>query len=211
MDNNTFKVLETTEPPPSPDLLDAILGGVQDATPAPSFAVVAPTLIEELEGLEDIGKIMPLIGKLLALEIESKGKRVYPKRILRQQHIVAYMLLNPFATTTELCNFFGMSPSTFYNISRSDTFRALAQSHQIRLNADFDIQQQLKETLSVAIEVTQRAIVEQQDPDYALAVLDKTANRLGLGAKQGTNVQINNNVVTPDMIAYARQKRLSNG
>jgi hypothetical protein len=120
------------------------------------------------------------------------------------------MLVNPFASTTEVCAFFGISPGQLSNICKSDTFKALITSHRVSIESSLgqDLQEQLRATLSVALEVTQKAIVDHRDPEYALAVLDKTANRLGMGAKHNTNVQINNNIVTPEMIASARARRL---
>lgn len=208
MDNSGFKEPETTAPPPALDELDVILGGVEDVSPTALVVAKADDVIRELRECEDVDKLRPTIAKLLELEAASKGKRIYPKALLRQQHIICYLLLNPFATTMEVCRFFQVSPSVLYNISKSDTFKALAAKYAVRIDNNPDIQQQLKDTMAAAIEITQKALTEGQDPEYALAVLDKTANRLGMGAKQGTNVQINNNIVTPEMIALARQRKV---
>lgn len=158
---------------------------------------------------ETVEESVPLVEALMAEQAIPGATKRYSRSVLRQQHIIAFMLVNPFATCTEVCAFFSISPSTFYNITKSDTFKALINKHKVTLENTVgqDLQDQLRATLSAAIEVTQRAVVEKQDPDFALAVLDKTANRLGLGAKHNTNVNINNNIVTPDMIALARARR----
>ena len=163
-----------------------------------------------LDDVVDVDKAMPVIANLLEAERNGAKKRVYPRRLLRQQHIVAYMLANPFATTTEICAFFGISAGTLSNISKSDTFKALLNAHKVSLenSVGADLQDQLRQTLAVALEVTQKAVIDQQDPEYALAVMDKTANRLGMGAKHNSQTQVNVNVVTADMIAAARAKRL---
>lgn len=207
MDNNSFKELQTSAPPPELDELDRILGGVEDKSVVVLSTVTPADIVEELQRLEDVDKLLPIISRLMQAEAESKGKRMYPKRLLRNQHIIAYLLLNPFATTMEVCKFFGVSPSVLYTLSKSDTFKALASQYAVKIDNNPDIQQQLKDTMAAAIEVTQQALTNNPDPDYALAVLDKTANRLGMGAKQGTNVNIQNNILTPEMIAVARQQK----
>lgn len=192
------------------DVIDVLLAGDinEPAKPVTCFpAVIVP---HPLDGIEDVERAAEIIGELLTHEREAKGVRVYPRRILRQQHIAAFMLVNPFATTTEVCAFFGIGAGALSNICKSDTFKALVAAHRISLSNSTmaDIQDQLRQTLQVSLEVVQRNVTEKQDPDFALQVLDKTANRLGMGAKHNTNVQINNNIVTPEMIAAARARRL---
>lgn len=213
MDGQPFNELDPTKAPAPTDELDDILARA-DGGP-----VLAPVLVSEasfdkqLEGTEDVDALLPVIRRMLEAEAAAKGKRVYPTRLLRHQHIIAFLLANPFTTALETCRFFGIGPTTLYNIARSDTFKALAAKHHVKLNDSPDIQQQLKDTLVMSIEVVQKALVSGQDPDYAATVMDKSANRLGLGVKQGTQVNIQNNqLVTPDMIAAARErKRLTGG
>lgn len=202
---------ETAAPTPSDKLLDGILSGTLSRIAAVPAKISAETP-HPLEDVEDVEAAKPIIEKLLIAERNAGGKRVYPRRILRQQHIVAYMLCNPFATNTEVCAFFGISPSTLGNIAKSDTFKALINAHKLTLDSNVaaDLQEQMRLTLAVSLEVTQKAVVTNQDPEYALAVMDKVANRLGMGAKHNTQVQINNNIVTPEMIAAARARRLPN-
>jgi hypothetical protein len=164
----------------------------------------------QLAGAATVQEAMPLIGNMLRAEKQAGGiKKPYPRTALKQQHIVAFMLCNPFANTTEICSFFGISPTTLGNITKSDTFKALVNQHRVTIDSGIgaDLQAQLKDTMAAAIEVVQKAVVDKQDPDYALQVLDKTANRMGMGNKHNTNVQINNNIVTPEMIAAARASR----
>lgn len=169
-------------------------------------------------GADDMGlgetktveEAVPLIGRMLKAEREAGGTRkVYPRALLRQQHIVAYMLCNPFATTTEICAFFGISPTTLNNISKSDTFKSLILAHRVTLDSGIgaDLQAQLRDTMAAAVEVVQKAVVEKQDPDYALEVMDKTANRMGMGAKHQSGGQVTVNIITPEMIAAARAAR----
>lgn len=208
----------TTPPPPAvvaiaPDVIDRLLTGDINEPTKPVSTLPATVTPHPLEGIDDVDEAKRVIGELMVAEREAKGTRVYPRRILRQQHIAAYMLLNPFATTTEICAFFGIGPTALSNICKSDTFKALIEAHRISLETNVmgDLQDQLRQTLAVSLEVVQSAVVKDQNAEFALQVLDKTANRLGMGAKHNTNVQINNNVVTPEMIAQARAKRLGNG
>lgn len=196
-------------PQPASDVLDLLLTGRPDAPLEPVSTAVAVIPAHPLEGIEDVESAAEVIGRLLVEDRGAKGVRVYPRRILRQQHIAAYMLINPFATTTEICAFFGIGAGALSNISKSDTFKSLIAAHRISVESSIgaDLTEQLRQTLAVSIEVTQQAVIDKRDPDYALQVLDKTANRLGLGAKHNTSVQINNNIVTPEMIAQARSRR----
>lgn len=192
------------------DELDAILDKVGDVEAVAATLPAKRNLLEELRETESIDKLVDIIRELLLREAAASGKRLYPKQLLRQQHIIAYLLLNPFATTMEVCRFFQVSPTVLYNISKSDTFKALACQYRVKIDNNPDIQQQLKDTMAAAIEITQEALAKGADAEFALQVMDKTANRLGMGAKQGTNVQINNNILTPEMLAVARQRRLGN-
>jgi len=157
-----------------------------------------------------VQEAMPLIANMLKADKAAQGiKKPYPRTALKHQHIVAFMLCNPFATTTEICSFFGISPTTLGNINKSDTFQSLIAAHRVSLESGIgaDLQDQLRQTMAAAIEVVQKAVVTGQNPDYALEVMDKAANRMGMGNKHQTNVQINNNVITPEMIAAARASR----
>lgn len=213
----------TPEPPPAPAVreytdtekkslvqLADILG--QDSERPLAAVIPFPAGVDEsgLAAIKTVEDAVPLIGNMIKAEKAAGGvKRQFPRTLLRQQHIVAYMLCNPFATTTEICSFFGISPTTLGNITKSDTFKSLIGQHRVTLESGIgaDLQAQLKETLAAAVEVVQKAVVDKQDPDYALEVLDKAANRLGMGAKHNTAVQINNTIVTPEMIAAARAAR----
>jgi 2-hydroxychromene-2-carboxylate isomerase len=207
----------TTKPDASSAIIDAVLAGPLTrlaGTAAAAQGVTLPAVQADadhpLKDVTDVVAAGEIIGRMLAAEHSTGKKSYYPRALLRQQHIAAFMLVNPFATTTEICAFFGISPTTLGNISKSDTFKALVNAHKVSIESGIgrDIQEQLRDTLAASVEVVQKAVVERQDPDYALAVLDKTANRLGMGAKHNTAVQINNNIVTPEMIAAARARRL---
>lgn len=202
----------TAPPSTPPDLLDTLLAGRQDKPLEPVTGAIVVAVPHPLEGVEDVAKAAEVIGHLLVADKEAKGIRIYPRRILRQQHIAAFMLVNPFASTTEICAFFNIGVGSLSNIVKSDTFKALVSAHKISLETSLgaDLQDQLRQTLQVSLEVVQSAVTRNQDPEFALAVLDKTANRLGMGAKHNTHVQINNNIVTPEMIALARARRLGN-
>lgn len=211
MDSEPFNELDPTKVPKPPDELDEILARADGQPALPAILVDTVKWESELEGKDDVKELMPIIRSMLEAEAAAKGKRVYPTRMLRQQHIIAYLLENPFSTTVETCRFFGISPTTLYTLARSDTFKALASRYHATLDCNPDIQQQLKDTLALSIQITQKALVERQDGDFAVVVMDKAANRLGLGAKQGTQVNIQNNVVTPDMIAMAKERRRAIG
>lgn len=194
----------------APSKLDALIAGAvgSNVTQLPGTAMVVGP--HPLEGVEDVNEASTLIAQMLAEERITKEVRVYPRALLRQQHIVAYMLVNPFASTTDICGYFQISPTTLSNIAKSDTFKAMVNKHRVGVESIMpDLQDQIRETLRVAVEVTGRAVVERgtQDAEFALNVADKFANRLGMGAKQGTNVQINNNILTPEMLQQARARR----
>lgn len=190
--------------------LEDILGRDSDrplAAVIPFPVVVEDSVLAEAKTVEEA---MPLIGRMLKAEKERQGvKRPYPRTALKHQHIVAFMLCNPFATTTEICAFFGISPTTLSNVYKGDTFKSLVQAHRVSIDSGIgaDLQAQLRDTMAAAVEVVQKAVVTEQNADYALEVLDKTANRLGLGAKHQGGVAVQVNVVTPEMIAAARASR----
>ena len=164
--------------------------------------------LAEAKSVEDA---LPLIGNMIKAEKAAAAgpRKPYPRAALKQQHIVAFMLCNPFATTTEICSFFNISPTTLSNITKSDTFKSLVAAHRVSIESGIgaDLQAQLRDTMAAAVEVVQKAVVAGQDPDYALEVLDKTANRLGMGAKHQSGPMVQVNVVTPEMIAAARAAR----
>lgn len=201
---------ETAATAPPLEGVAALMAGSVSKMVAAAGTKVITADTHPLEGVVDVADAMPLIANLLEAERKGGKRRVYPRSMLRQQHIVAYMLANPFATTTEICAFFGISAGTLSNIAKSDTFKALLKAHKVSIENSVgnDLQEQLRQTLAVALEVTQKAVIDQQDPEYALAVMDKTANRLGLGAKHNSQTNVQVNVVTPEMIAAARTRRL---
>lgn len=189
------------------DEVDRLLAIADWEEPAPPALTQVATVLEELQATDDVQRLIPVIGKLLEAEVASKGKIFYPTRMLRHQHIIAMMLLNPFATRVELCRFFGVSMGVLNNIAKSDTFRTLAGQFHVSLPDAEELGDKLRDTVSTAIDITQKHLIKSQDPDFALAVMDKGGNRLGMGVKQGTQVNIQNNVVTPDMLAYARDRK----
>ena len=191
--------------------LQAMLGvpAIEHTAAIIPFPVGESTALTEAKTVEEA---LPLIGNMIKAERErtpGSPKRQYPRTALRHQHIVAFMLCNPFATTTEICSFFNISPTTLSTVYKSDTFQSLVAAHRVTLDSGIggDLQAQLRDTLAAAVEVVQKAVVDRQDPDYALEVLDKAANRLGLGAKHNTGPQVQVNIVTPEMIAAARASR----
>lgn len=191
-----------------PKTLDSILAGTAlvPANEAPATALNLPD--HPLEGADTVEAAQEVIANLLVEERKTGKRRVYPRRLLRQQHIIAFMLANPFATTTEVCAFFGIAPGTLSTIAKSDTFKAMVDAHKVALTQDVlsDINEALRVTLAAGIEKVQKAVVERDDPDYALAVVDKVSNRLGMGAKHQGGTQVNVNVVTPAMIEQARNR-----
>lgn len=177
------------------------------------LAAVIPFPMEDDKGLVEaktVEEAIPLIGNMIKAERAAGSvKKPYPRTALKHQHIVAFMLCNPFATTTEICSFFSISPTTLATVYKSDTFKSLVAAHRVSIDSGIggDLQAQLRDTLAAAVEVVQKAVVEKQDPDFALEVLDKAANRLGMGAKHNTGPQVQVNIVTPEMIAAARASR----
>lgn len=214
MDITGGKAVDPTMDVAEMRVLDLLLGEVNSSGVPPVVHQMPGTPDVLLSSLNTVEEVLPKIKEMLEWEAANSGKKAYPRAMLRQQHIIAFMLAQPFATTPEICRFFSISPTTLSNITKSDTFKAAVNKFAVDMqNLQPEINDQLKDTLQAAITVVQRDLVERQDPDFALQVLDKTANRLGMGTKQQTNVQINNNIVTPDMIKAARaggQRRLEN-
>lgn len=220
MENNSVNPLPAANAAAPPDELDHLIAGTlpvtvkepKALTGTNDFTVSEPSEMQLaiLRAAEEMEDIKVVIQQMQTAELTSKGKKIYPKALLRQQHIIAYMLLNPYATGVEVCRFFSISRSTLSNITKSDTFKAAAGKYAVSLENYFpELREQLNETLKASLEVVQKAVIDSQDPDYALSVMDKTANRLGFGAKpSGPNVQINNNVVTAEMLLAARNKQL---
>lgn len=207
MEHSGFKDIQPDKAVAPMDEVDRLLAIADWEEPAPPALAMVANAFEELQGTDDVQRLLPIIGRLLQAEADSKGKMVYPTRMLRHQHIIAMMLLNPFVTRVELCRFFGVSMAVLNNIAKSDVFKTLAGQFHVSLPGQEELGEKLKDTVSAAIDIAQKHLIKSQDPDFALSIMDKGANRLGMGVKQGTQVNIQNNVVTPDMVAYARDRK----
>jgi hypothetical protein len=118
--------------PPEKSLrgLDALLAPQPVATPpVPGSGIVSlVTVPHPLMNCDDVEVAKEAIRAMLA-EVPDPRRPVphYTRAMLRNQHIVAYMLANPFATNTEICAFFGIGVSTLKTIQTSDAFRAMLQ------------------------------------------------------------------------------------
>jgi hypothetical protein len=165
---------------------------------------------ERLAAATTVEEAMPLIAEMAKVEKESKGVRVYPRVLLRIQHVAAFVIMNPFCSNTDIARFFHVGSTCIANIMKTDTFQSLVSAHKIMIDGlNVDIQEQMRNTLIAGLEVVNKEIVERQDGEFALSAVDKISNRLGMGGKHQTApmVQINN-IITPDMIAAARARRL---
>lgn len=204
----------------SPTVPKPIVDPISAAQLAVMFGSKSPTLIPadiaaKFVGSNPLAGVETVEGSLEAIkEIQqfsaTTGKEVrYPRDLLRVQHIVAFELVNPFCTTAEVCRFFSITPGTYKTITASDAYRQLMESHGMQLlrQAPQELVDKMKDTVEMAVDNVQKALLASSDGEFALAAADKLANRLGMGVKHNTNVQINNNVVTAEMIAAARNKR----
>ena len=214
MDQPRFKELDPTTAIENLSVLDALIADSAPKEVKDVTQYVTPDAEHVLKNFSSVQDLLPTIRGMIEWEAANNGKKCYPRLLLRNQHIIAFLLTYPQATNAEVCRFFSIGPSVLKQIASSDAFKAMMVQYQVNFAAiSPDINEQLKDTMAAAITIVQKDLVERQDPDYALQVLDKTANRLGMGTKQQTNVQINNNIVTADMIAQARaahQRRLEN-
>jgi hypothetical protein len=95
---------ETAAPDPSAKLLDAILGGSLSKIAAPVPATSTVEDVHPLVTIDTVEAAMPIIGKMMVAEREAGGTRVYPRRLLRQQHIVALYAGKPLCDDNgDLC------------------------------------------------------------------------------------------------------------
>lgn len=184
---------------------------------APSYipATSAASLLcsdHPLKDVTDVAEAVVKMQQIAAEEALTKKPKKYPKSILRHQHLVAYLMLNPFATNTDIAQYFGITASTVARLVSSDSFKQCLESHMAGAGQDLftSIKDKMEATLAVAVDRVQEKIVQGDDPDYALQALDKVANRLGMGVKQqsGAGTQVNVNIITADMIMKARARRL---
>lgn len=153
-----------------------------------------------------------LVERLMAEQANGKGVPKFPKTRLRHQHMIAYMLVNPFASVNDMAAYFGVTRMTLNRIMKSDTFKALVLQHRINLETDFvkEIFTDLQETLSLSLEVVQENVIQNRNGDFALNVAKEAGKLLGMGqaAKgNGTVIQNNINVVTADMLTAAKAAR----
>jgi hypothetical protein len=204
---------------PTPEItlnkLDSIFAEAGVALPSTGKELTLVGGVEErLASAETVEQAMPLIAEMAKVEKESKGVRVYPRVLLRIQHVAAFVIMNPFCSNTDIAKFFHVGPTCIANIMKTDTFKSLVDAHRVSLDGlNVDIQEQMRTTLIAGLEVVSKEITERQDGDFALSAVDKIANRLGMGGKHNSapnNIQINN-IITADMIAAARARRLPDG
>lgn len=206
-------VPSTANGPNSPSAATAALLGVTGPTYLPT--PLRSELITD-HPLKDVVDVMQAVEKIRELEQEAlatKKPRRYPKSILRHQHMVAYLLLNPWASTAEMASYFSISATTVSRLVSSDSFKQCLEQYMKGAGAELatSIKDKMEATLSVAVDKVQEKIIQGDDPEFALAAMDKVANRLGMGVKQqsGAGSTVNVNIVTREMILQATQRRLN--
>lgn len=207
-------VPSTVNSPPSPSAATAALLGVSGATYLPT-----PQRVDLIAGdhpLKDVTDVLVAVERIKELEEEfrtTKKPRRYPKSILRHQHMVAYLLLNPWASTADIAGYFSISATTVSRLTSSDSFRQCLEQYMQGAGAELgtSIKDKMEATLSVAVDKVQEKIIQGDDPEFALQAMDKVANRLGMGVKQQSNggSTVNVNIVTREMILQATQRRLN--
>lgn len=175
-------------------------------------SLVPEALVSQLHKTATVEESIPLIGELMRLEKQAKGQKVYPRRLLRCQHIAAFMIMNPFSNNVDVARFFGVSCTTVENIMKTDTFKALISAHRVHIEGlGQDIQEEMRATITAGLQVVQKEIVDKQEGEFALSAIDKLANRLGMGVKHKKEAQVQVNVIAADMIMAARARRLPSG
>lgn len=191
---------------------DSVDNGDSPTVPAsaPNGAIMAQH-VSELCDETRVEECKRLVEKIQQEIVNGKGVSKFPKARLRHQHIIAYMLANPFASMTDLEQFFGVTRMTIHRIAKSDMFQALVAQHRIQLETDFakEVFDNLQQTLHMAVEVVQEDLLARRNGDFALQAVKETGKLLGMGGNNKAGPVINNNinVVTPEMIMAARQAR----
>lgn len=209
--------MDTTPTPPFTPLSASSAKALEEVfgsrTPAlvPSHLAAIAEGIHPLTNAETVEDAIKGVRETQEFEVIAQRKAVYPRNRLRAQHLVAFLIVNPFSTVGEICRFFAITPLTYKTIASSDSFKSMMEHYSdqlIRANAQ-EVQEKLKDTMDMAIDRVQQALVQPNcDAEFALAVLDKAGNRLGMGAaKQGTVANVNVNIVTREMIEQARNQR----
>ena len=208
-------VPSTANGPPSPRAETAALLGV--TVPQYLPAALRSELVAGDHPLKDVTDVLVAVEKIKELEAEfqaTKKPRRYPKSILRHQHMVAYLLINPFASNADIAQYFSISVTTVSRLVSSDSFKQCLEQYMQGGGAELytTIKDKMEATLSVAVDRVQEKVVQGDDHEFNLAVVDKVANRLGMGVKQQSgagNTTNNFNIVTREMILQATQRRLN--
>lgn len=207
-------VPSTASGPPSPSAATAALLGVTGPSYLPT--PLRGELVSGDHPLKDVTDVMLAVEKIKEMEeeaLKTKKPRRYPRSILRHQHMVAYLLINPFASVAEIASYFNISATTVSRLISSDSFRQCLEQYMQGAGAELavSIKDKMEATLSVAVDKVQEKIIQGDDPEFALQAMDKVANRLGMGVKQqsGAGSTVNVNIVTREMIVQATQRRLN--
>lgn len=127
--------------------------------------------------------------------------------------IIDDLLANPGTSLKDCAIRLGRSPSTVYTIASSDLFNArwAQRRQQYEEEINRKMVAKLTKTANLALDVTIEAIEKKRDaiPLPVLTELTKTAlDRLGYSpeAKAAPAVVVNNNVVSAEALAAAREK-----
>lgn len=143
----------------------------------------------------------------------SEGKNWSPAGAMKwYDDIIDDMLANPGTSLKETAQRLGRSPSTVYTIASSDLFNARwaqrRQAHEEELSRRMVAK--LTRTADLALDITIEAIEKKRDaiPLPVLTEITKTAlDRLGYSPEANKPaVVVNNNVVSAEALASAREK-----
>lgn len=130
-------------------------------------------------------------------------------------HIIDDLLANPGTSLTDCAARLGRAPHTVQTIVRSDLFQARYAQRRQQFEAELDrkIVAKITKTAELALDATIEHLEKKRDtiPLPILNEVTKTAlDRLGYGPSRDSgpqvNVQLNNNVVSAEALASAREK-----
>ena len=131
----------------------------------------------------------------------------------RHQAVLTWMLANPDRKLSECATELGYTRAWISCIVHSDVFQSALARHQEQImeGTVLSLNEKLTGIAHEAADQLMEQLEHTAEPKFLLETMDKTLSKLGYGApRAGTNIfmpgaQQQNNTVTPDILAKARE------
>lgn len=103
------------------------------------------------------------------------------------EQIMNWLLMNPGKSMRECADTFGYTQSWLSTMVHSDAFQSKLREKQLEIQARVTatIPQKLQAVADIALDKLASAVERSEDPDFLLAVADKTLHRMGYAPAQG--------------------------